>query len=73
MEDRIRQLCSELLATTGDEERRRIVVELQDALRQHIKGLRKRFAAYPFLVERRSRNDDTSQSHELSEKSEKAG
>ena len=73
MEDRIRQLCSELLATIGDEERRRIVVELREALHLHIEQLRKRFGAYPRLVERRSRDGGAPKSNQVPEKSEKAG
>jgi len=57
MEDRIRRLCSELLAKKGDEDIRPILVELRDALHLHIERLRERFGAYPFLVERRARND----------------
>ena len=50
-------MCSELLATKDDEEVWRIVVELREALRLHIERMRERFGAYPFLVERRARND----------------
>jgi len=57
IEDRIRRLCSELLAAEGDEEVRRIIVELREALRLHIERMRERFGAYPFLLERRARND----------------
>jgi hypothetical protein len=57
MEDRIRRLCSELLAAKGDEESGPILVELREALHKHIESLRERFGAYPFLVERRARND----------------
>lgn len=57
MEDRIRKLCSELLAKRGDEEFEPILVELREALHQHIEILRERFGAYPFFMERRSRND----------------
>ncbi len=57
MEDRIRRLCSELLAKKGDEDVRPLLVELRDALHQHIERMRERFGAYPFLVERRTRND----------------
>jgi hypothetical protein len=57
MEDRIRRLCLELLAKKGDEEVRPILVELQEALHLHIERMRERFGAYPFLVERRTRND----------------
>lgn len=57
MEDRIRRLCSQLLAAEGDEELRPILIELREALHQHIERLRERFGAYPFLVERRARTD----------------
>ena len=60
MEDRIRRLCSELLVTKGDEEVRPIIVALRDALRLHVEHMRERFCAYPFLVERRARNDTPS-------------
>ena len=57
MEDRIRKLCSELLAKKGDEEFRPIIAELRDALHQHVERLRERFGAYPMFVERRTQND----------------
>ena len=57
IDDRIRRLCSELLVTKGDEEVRPIIVALREALRQHVERMRERFGAYPFLVERRARND----------------
>lgn len=55
MEDRIRKLCSELLAK-GDDEVGPILVELRQALHQHIERMRERFGSYPFLLERRARN-----------------
>jgi hypothetical protein len=57
MEDKIRRLCLDLLATTGDEEVGPILSELREALHQHVKMLRERASAYPFFVERRARND----------------
>ncbi len=56
MEDRIRRLCLELLAKKSDEEVRPILIELREALHLHIERMRERFGAYPFLVERRTRN-----------------
>jgi hypothetical protein len=56
MEDRIRKLCSQILATTKDEEIEPLLVELRQALRLHIEGLRRRLGSYPFLVERRQRS-----------------
>ena len=55
MEDRIRGLCSELLAEKSDEELTPIFVELREALHVHIERMRLRFGAYPFLVDRRAR------------------
>jgi hypothetical protein len=57
MEDRIRRLCSEVLATRDDEEVGPILVELRHALHQHVERLRERFGTYPLFVERRARND----------------
>lgn len=57
LEDRIRKLCSEVLAKKGDEEFGPIIVELREALHQHIESLRERFGGYPVLVERRARKD----------------
>jgi hypothetical protein len=57
LEDRIRKLCSEVLAKKGDEEFGPIIVELREALHQHIESLRERFGGYPVLVERRARRD----------------
>jgi hypothetical protein len=57
MEDKIRRLCTQLLAAKGDEEEfRSILAELRDALHQNIERLRARFAAYPFVIERRVGN-----------------
>jgi hypothetical protein len=53
MEDYIRTLCTRLLATTDDQEVRPILLELGDALHQHIESLRERLADYPFIPERR--------------------
>ena len=57
MEDKIRRLCTQLLAAKDDEEEfRSILVELREALHQHIERLRARFATYPFVIERRVRD-----------------
>jgi len=56
VEDKIRELCAQVLATEDEDELRPMLVELQNALRQHIQHLRSRFANYPFLVERRVRD-----------------
>jgi hypothetical protein len=56
MEDRIRRLCSQILAATTDEEIEPLLVELREALSQHIERLRRHLGSYPFVVERRNRN-----------------
>jgi hypothetical protein len=56
MEDKIRRLCSELLAEGGDEDFGPLIVELRDALHQHIERLRERFGNYPFVAGQRTTN-----------------
>jgi hypothetical protein len=57
MEDKIRRLCRQLIAAEDDQEEfRSILVDLRDALHQHIERLRTHFATYPFVIERRVRN-----------------
>jgi hypothetical protein len=56
MEDKIRRLCAQLLTKKNDEELIATLVELRDALHEHIECLRQRFAQYPLVVERRVRN-----------------
>ena len=57
LEDKIRRLCAQVLATDQEDELREMLVELRSALRQHIENLRACFANYPFVVERRVRNE----------------
>ncbi len=54
-EDKIRESWAQLFATQDDNGHANILVELQDALHQHIEQLRVRVAKYPAVVERRSR------------------
>jgi hypothetical protein len=56
MEDRIRRLCAQLLTKKNDEDLITTLVELRDALHEHIERLRLRFAEYPVMVERRAHN-----------------
>jgi hypothetical protein len=56
MEDRIRRLCAQLLTKKNDEDLITTLVELRDALHEHIERLRLRFAEYPVIVERRAQN-----------------
>jgi hypothetical protein len=56
VEDKIRRLSQQLLAAEEDEKLGPMLVELREALHQHIECLRARFAAYPIVVERRVRN-----------------
>ena len=77
MEDKIRRLCAQVLATDQEDELREMLVELRSALRQHIENLRACFANYPFVVERRVRNEIlppvTPASHNAVEISAKTG
>jgi hypothetical protein len=56
VEDKIRRLSQQLLAAEKDKELRPMVVELREALHQHIQRLRARFADYPIVIERRVRD-----------------
>jgi len=51
MEDKIRSLCTQILATKDDDKLRPILVELRDALHQHIQRLRGRLREYPIVLE----------------------
>lgn len=46
LEERIQQLCSRIVATDDDRELNRLCVELQQALSEHIHGIREQVAAY---------------------------
>jgi hypothetical protein len=50
-EGRIRRLCSDLLAKRSDEDFEPLIVELRDALHQHIEDLRESLGSYPLHVE----------------------
>jgi hypothetical protein len=56
VEDKIRRLSEQLLAADEDEELGPIMVELREALHQHIERLRANLAGYPIVIERRVRN-----------------
>jgi len=56
-EDRILRLCSELLAKRSDEDFGPLIVELRDALHEHIENLRESLGSYPLLVDGRAKND----------------
>jgi hypothetical protein len=51
-EDKVRSLCTQILAVK-DDELRPILVELRDALHQHVERLRGRLLEYPIALERR--------------------
>ena len=57
LEDKIRRLCTQVLATDQEDELREMLAELRSALRQHNENLRARLANYPFVVERRTRHE----------------
>lgn len=54
-EDRIRDLCAQLLATKDNPANEPLLAELREAVHQHIQNLRARVAGYPAMVERRVR------------------
>jgi hypothetical protein len=56
VEDKIRSLSQQLLAAEEDKELGPMLVELREALHQHIEHLRASLAGYPIVVERRVRN-----------------
>ena len=56
VEDKIRRLSAQLLAVEEEKELGPMLVELREALHQHIERLRARLADYPIVVERRVRN-----------------
>jgi len=54
IEDEIRSLCRQLIASKDPDERQiQRLIELRAALRLHIEHLRARVADHPFLLERR--------------------
>jgi hypothetical protein len=55
MEDRIRNLCRELVATSDPAQQVSIVTKLRSELHRHMERLRLRLGEYP-LEERRARN-----------------
>jgi DNA-binding transcriptional regulator YbjK len=57
MEDRIRTLCQQIVAVQDEDELDSVILELRDALHQHIEQLRERLADYPILVERRNQDN----------------
>jgi len=52
MEDKIRSLCEQILAESGDPIPR--IVDLRDALHSYVQRLRDKLAHYPVPVERRA-------------------
>lgn len=54
-EDRIRYLCEHAVVEKDPAKLRRTLIELRDAIHQHIGRLRTKLAEYPVLEERRER------------------
>lgn len=54
LDDRIQQLCTRISATDDDGELNRLCVDLQKALREHIRRLREKVAEFRITVEERS-------------------
>lgn len=55
-EDRIRELCAQILSTTTNDAPQPVLSELRDLLHTHIESLRARLAQYPSISERRARD-----------------
>ncbi len=55
MEDTIRQLCEQAISEKDPDKLRHTLVELRNAIHQHVGHLRTKLAAYPVTVERRER------------------
>jgi NarL family two-component system response regulator LiaR len=60
-EDRVRALCMLLLTAKDDKVIEATLVELRDALHQHVEHFRARLAEYPVVSERRVRVADVAQ------------
>jgi hypothetical protein len=58
MEDRIRQLCEQAVTEEDPAKLRRTLVDLRDAIHQHVGHLRTRLGGYPVASERRDRKPD---------------
>lgn len=55
-EDRVRDLCAQILNSTNDAPLQPMLSELRDLLHTHIESFRARLAEYPAISERRARN-----------------
>ena len=55
-EDRIRELCVEVITTNDDAGLESKLTELRDALHRHVEQFRARLVEYPRMVQRRLRN-----------------
>jgi len=56
MEDKIRSLCHQIVATKDDAKLRVILRELREAVHLHIESLRARLIQYPTIREKRNNN-----------------
>lgn len=54
-EDKVRELCAQLIASKHDEVQEPLLIELQHILHQHVENLRTRVAEYRVIPERRDR------------------
>jgi DNA-binding NarL/FixJ family response regulator len=59
-EDRIRDLCAQILSTNNDVALQPVFSELRHLLHTHVESFRARLAGYPAISERRARNDVSS-------------
>jgi DNA-binding NarL/FixJ family response regulator len=55
-EDKVRDLCTQIIASAKDSDLQPLLVQLREALRLHIEYFRARLLKYPEVTERRVRN-----------------
>jgi len=63
-EDWIRRLCSDLLAAQCDEDFGPLIIELRDALHQHVEAVREHIGIYRLLAGGRARPENPIQNND---------
>lgn len=55
-EDKIRDLCRQIVAAKDDKDATKLLGQLREALRQYTEQIRTRLSGYPFVIERRDQS-----------------
>jgi hypothetical protein len=58
-DDRIRELCSKILATNDQDELVSLCIQLRKEIQKHVEHLRGRISEYPFSGEKRKRSGES--------------